>query len=528
MRLASAMLLALAAGLIGGIGPAGANTLRYANQGDLRSLDPYTLNETTTSAHLAHVYEGLTSRGKDMSIGPGLAERWEVSPDGLHWRFFLRKGVRFHDGTPFTADDVVFSAKRVRAPGSNFQTRVPMDAEVVQVDDYTVDVRLKTPNPTMLLEWYTWFIMSRKWAEKHNVVAPMPVSATTPSYAAMNANGTGPFRIESHDPGIRTVFRRNPDWWGRPEHNLTEIVFTPIAAPGTRVAALLSGAVDVIEPVPIQDIDRVAAGPGTYVVSGPELRTIFLGFDQTRDELLYSSVKGKNPFKDRRVRQAFYQAIDVETIKSRLMRGLSRPSALLISPEVFPHWSDFRRAPFDIEAAKRLLAEAGYADGFEVGMDCPNDRYVNDGDICIAVAAMLARIGIKLSLNIQPKVRYFAKALPAGGYQVSFYLLGWGAIDSHNVLDEIHGCRDRPGSPRGYANLGGYCNPQVDALAEKIQVETDQAKRDLLIKRAYEITTADFAYIPLHQQPYAWGVSKKVKLVQRADNTIMLYWARMD
>jgi peptide/nickel transport system substrate-binding protein len=462
-----------------------------------------------------------------MSIEPGLAERWETSADGLRWRFYLRKGVKFHDGADFTADDVVFSAERVRAPGSNFQTRLPKDAEVVKVDDHTVDVRLTTPNPTLITEWYTWYIMSRSWAERHNVVAPMPVSAERPSYAALHANGTGPFRIESHEPGVRTIFKANPHWWGTPEHNLTEIVFTPIASPGTRVAALLSGAVDVIEPVPIQDIERVNANPGTYVVSGAELRTIFFGFDQIRDELLYSSVKGKNPFKDRRVRQAFYQAVDIETIKSRVMRGLSRPSALLISPEVFPHWDSFKRAPFDIEAAKRLLAEAGYSDGFEVGMDCPNDRYVNDGEICIAVAGMLARIGIKVSLNIQPKSRYFAKALPAGGYQVSFYLLGWGAIDSHNVLDEIHGCRTER-APRGYANLGGYCNPEVDRLAEKILVELDKEKRDLLIKQAYEITTGDFAYIPLHQQPYAWGVSKSVKLVQRADNTIMFYWARKD
>lgn len=217
---------------------------------------------------------------------------------------------------------MVFSAQRVRAPGSNFQSRIPVDAEVVKVDDYTVDVRLTRPNPILRTEWHTWYIMSRRWAEKHGALMPTPVSATAPSYVASHANGTGPFRIESHEPGVRTVFKVNPHWWGKSEHNLTEIIFTPIASPATRVAALLSGAVDVIEPVPLQDIQRVSENPSTYIVSGAELRTIFLGFDQVRDELLYSNVKGRNPFKDRRVRQAFYQAIDVESIRSRVMRGI--------------------------------------------------------------------------------------------------------------------------------------------------------------------------------------------------------------
>lgn len=257
--------------------------------------------------------------------------------------------------------------------------------------------------------------MSRKWAELHGATVPTPVSAGTATYASLHANGTGPFRIESHHPGVRTVFKVNAAWWGTPEHNLTEIVFTPIASPATRVAALLSGEIDLVEPVPLQDIDRIAASPRAYVISGSELRTIFLGFDQMRDELLYSNIKGKNPFKDKRVRQAFYRAIDIEAIKSSVMRGLSRPTPILILPELFPHWGDFKREPFDLISARNLLAEAGYPNGFEIGMDCPNDRYVNDGEICVAVAAMLERVGIKVKLNIQPKARYFAKALPAGG-----------------------------------------------------------------------------------------------------------------
>src|SRR3954464_15066570 len=316
------------------ISPASAQSLRYANQGDLKSLDPYTLRETTTIAHHGHVYEGLVARDENLKIIPGLAASWET-PEPTRWRFHLRKGVKFHNGDPFTADDVVFSADRVRKPGSNLQTRIAADVKVVKIDDYTVDFILTSPNPILNSQWDTWYIVDKKWAEANNVVDPTPAAATTPSYASLHANGTGPFTIESHQPGVKTVFKANPNWWRKPEHNLKEIIFTPISSDATRVAALLSGEVDVIEPVPLQDIARVDSSPNAQVLKGPEIRTIFLGMDQTRDELLYSNVKGKNPFKDVRVREAFYRAVDVEAIKTRVMRGLSTPSALMIAPQLY-------------------------------------------------------------------------------------------------------------------------------------------------------------------------------------------------
>jgi peptide/nickel transport system substrate-binding protein len=368
--------------------------------------------------------------------------------------------------------------------------------------------------------------MDKKWAEANNAAEPTPAAATSPSFASLNANGTGAFIVESHQPGVKTVFKPNPLWWRKPEHNLKEIVFTPIGSDATRVAALLSGEVDIIEPVPIQDIGRVDSSPNAQVMKGPELRTIFLGVDQTRDELLYSNIKGKNPFKDVRVREAFFKAVDIELIKTRVMRGLSTPSALMIAPQLFSLSKDFTRPKFDPDGAKKLLTEAGYPDGFEVTMDCPNDRYVNDAAICQAVVGMLARIGVKVTLLAQPKQLYFAKILKPGGYQSSFYLLGWtpGTSDSHNVLYDIMGCRDDPKSSRGEANVAGYCNKKMDALTDKILVEPDAGKRDLMIKEAFEMAAKDYAYIPLHQQALAWGVSKKLKVVQRADNAVLPYW----
>jgi peptide/nickel transport system substrate-binding protein len=262
------------------------------------------------------------------------------------------------------------------------------------------------------------------------------------------------------------------------------------------------------------------------MVTGPELRTIFLGMDQVRDELLESNVKGKNPFKDPKVREAFFVAIDENVIKTRVMRNQATPSALMIAPSLFSLAGDFKREPADPAKAKKLLAEAGYPNGFEVGMDCPNDRYVNDEAICQAVVSMLARAGVKVNLNAQPKAKYFAKILKPGGFQTSFYLLGWtpSTSDSHNVMYEIMGCRTGPDKARGDTNPAGYCNPAFDALTDKVLVETDKAKRDAMIKQAYEIAIKDYGYIPLHQQALAWGVSKKASVAQRPDNSLFLKW----
>ncbi|MCP1336851.1 ABC transporter substrate-binding protein [Hyphomicrobiales bacterium FT118] len=505
---------------------ASAETLRWAFQGDAKSLDPYSLNETFTLGFLGNVYEGLTRRGPDLEILPALAERWEVI-EPTRWRFHLRKGVKFHNGNDFTADDVVFSAERVRAEGSDLTTRIPKDVVVEKVDDHTVDFVLTKPNPILHYEWDTWYIMDKEWAEANNAVKPTSASGQNESFATFNANGTGGFRITSHEPGVRSVFVPNDSWWDTAEHNLTEVIFTPINSDATRVAALLSGEIDMMYPVPVQDIQRIEQNEGTKALTGPELRTIFLGMDQKRDELLYSDVKGKNPFKDVRVRKAVYQAIDIEAIKDRIMRGLSEPSALMLSPFMYSRSDEFKRHPYDPDAAKKLLAEAGYADGFTVGMDCPNDRYVNDERICQAIVSMLARVGIKVDLNAQPKAQYFAKVLASGGYDTSFYLLGWtpGSFDAHNVLVNLHGCRDDKGAG-GPFNLGGFCSEKLDALTAEIGTENDPTKRDELIAQAFTIIHEEVAHVPLHQQGLAWGVRDNVEVVQRADNQFLFRWVK--
>jgi peptide/nickel transport system substrate-binding protein len=506
--------------------PAEAKTFRFAFQGDLNALDPYALNETFTLGTLGNVMEGLVTRDKDLKIFPALAERWEIV-EPTRWRFHLRKGVKFHNGQDFTADDVIFSLERALSPESNIRTRFAAKMKAEKIDNHTVDFILASPNPILHAEWDSWFMMSKSWAEANGAARVQTKSAHLSPFA-LKANGTGPFMVESHEPGVRTTFKPNPNWWGKPEHNLTRVIFQTIKSDATRVAALLSGEVDMIDPVPVQDIPRVKASAGTDVLTGPELRTILLNMDQVRDELLYSDVKGKNPFKDVRVRKAFYQAIDIDAIRKRIMRGNAAPSALLIYPPLFARAAEFKRHPYDPATAKKLLAEAGYPDGFALEMDCPNDRYVNDEAICQAVVAMLARIGIRVKLNAMPKARYFDKVGAPQKYDSSFNMVGWTAssLDGLNILRSIAGCRDANGKGATF-NFGGYCSPVVDELASAILVENDVQKRDDMLAKAFRVIHEDVGLIPLHQQALSWGVSKKVSMVQRADNRILFYWVQM-
>jgi peptide/nickel transport system substrate-binding protein len=507
--------------------PVGAKTLHYAFQGTLNSLDPYSLNETFTQGMLGNIYDGLTKRDKNLKIIPGLATSWEQT-DPLHWVFHLRKGVKFQNGDPFTADDVVFSMQRVEMTGSDYRAYIPADSVWAKKDDYTIEVTLKTPNPILTSQLDTLYIMDKAWSEKVGLAKPVSAKDVNSTKAAYMANGTGPFSIVSHQPGVKTVFKRNPHYWGKLDSNVDEVIFTPIASDSTRVAALLSGQVDLIEPVPVQDVSRVNADPNTEVLSGPELRVIHLGFNQVREELPSSNIKGKNPFKDVRVRKAFYQAIDINAIDKRIMRGLAKPVPLLIAPELFDGSKDFKRLPYDPAAAKKLLVEAGYPNGFTVGMDCPNDRYVNDARICEAVVSMLAKIGVTVNLSAVPKAKFFGKVLAAGSYNTDFYLLGWtpNSFDSWNVLTNLATCRDAKGNG-GPFNLGDYCNKEVDALTAKIVTETNKAKRDALIHQAFEILTTDVSHIPLHQQYLVWGKRKNLDIVQRPDDEVLFYWANL-
>jgi peptide/nickel transport system substrate-binding protein len=501
-----------------------AKTFRYAFRIDPASLDPHALAETFTLSWLGQIYEPLVGRGKKLELVPALATKWEQT-DPRVWRFHLRPNVKFHNGEPFSADDVVFTIARVKSEGSDMAYTVATVAEVRKVDDLTVDFIMEKPNPILPLQITSTYMMSKSWAEANGAVKPASIKAKAENFATNNTNGTGPFKIQSRQLGVKTVLVPNDDWWGEKEHNLTEVDFTPIQSDATRVAALLSGDVDMIYPVPQQDTARVNASGKATVLTGFELRTIFLNMDQKRDELLESNVKGKNPFKDIRVRKAIYQAIDINAIKDRIMGGNSHIAGTMIAPGINGYDPKLDvRMPFDPDASKKLLAEAGYPDGFEIGMDCPNDRYVNDEKICQAIVGMLARVGIKVNLLAQTRTKYFEKILSRN---TTFSLLGWQPLsyDAHSTLQDVI---NTPSDKIGTYNVGSFSDPRIDALTSAIEVEIDPAKRQDLISQALTLHKEDIGHIPLHQAGLAWGVRKGVSVVLRNDDSLELRWVKVE
>lgn len=501
-------------------------TLRFAYPGDLIAMDPHTANETFTTAALHHIYEGLTVYDRELNIVPGLATSWELIQPTVT-RFYLRENVKFHNGNAFNADDVVFSLNRALNESSDFAGTLASIKSVTKVDDLTVDVETHQPHPVLVRELATAFIMDQEWSTENGAQTPSNLRSGQVNYAASNAMGTGPFMFVSRQPDVRTEFKANPDWWGEKEHNISTIVFQPIASDATRVAALLSGEIDMMFPAPLQDVDRINNADGFKVLEGPEERSMFIGFDHFRDELIDSDVKGKNPLKDVKVRKAIYHAIDVGTIRDRIMRGKAEPTNLLLAPTTqgfVPELNE--RGPFDPEMSKALLAEAGYPDGFTVGLDCPNDRYVNDEAICQAVVSMLARIGIKVDLLAQTRSQYFSKILK---YDTSMYLLGWaasGTKDAHNTLSQLAASIDS--GLGGSYNAGRYSNPQLDELTKQIGVEVDPEKRQELLHDAFKLIQDDYAFVPLHQQYIAWAMRDNVEMTLTPDNIIRFWFAKVN
>lgn len=511
----------LAAGLAAG--SAGAQTLRWASQGDLQTLDPHSQNEMLTNSMNGQVYEGLVGRDRQLGLVPALATEWKQTGP-LTWRFKLRPNVRFHDGSPFTADDVVFSMNRAKEPTSQISVYANAVGTPVAIDPLTVEFRLQQVNPIFLqhIAAPLW-IMSKSWSEKNKVAKPLDFKNKEESYASFNANGTGPYMVVSRAPGIKTVYKRNPNWWGRFEGNVQQVVYTPIANDATRLAALVSGEIDfVLDPAP-RDVPRLRSTAGVKIVDGPENRVLFIGMDQSRDELLYSSVKGKNPFKDVRVRRALYQAIDIETLKTKLMNGQSLPTGG-ITPSPLGAYNDpalEARLPFDLARARALLAEAGYANGFEVTLDCPNNRYVNDEEICLALAQMWAKIGVKLRVNAMPRAVYFPKLEK---YDTSLYMLGWGGAitDAEVAITPVMRAPGEKGV--GAFNYGRVKNDRFEELAKASSAEADPKKREDLVKAALREYTQQVHLIPLHRQVIPWAERTNVEVVHRADNWFEYSW----
>jgi peptide/nickel transport system substrate-binding protein len=506
--------------------PTHAKTLRWSSQGDSLTADPHGQNEGVTNNLNGQVYEGLVVRGKKLEIQPQLATSWK-QVNATTWIINLRKGVKFHDGSDFTADDAVFSIVRAQGETSNFRVYALGVGKPRKIDSHTIELVTPVPNPVQMeMLAANIFMMSKAWAEKNKCVKAQDFKNKEENFAARNANGTGPFTLVRRDPDVKTVLKKNPNWWGladkRFEGNVTEVVYTPIKNDATRLSALQSNELDFVLDPPLQNIEQVKRNPQLKVVEGPEQRVLFLGMDQSRDQLLYSSVKGKNPFKDVRVRRAIAHAIDQDAIRTQVMRGFSVPTGIVLpAPDLagIPK-ANQARTPLDLAKAKALLKEAGYENGFEVTIDCPNNRYVNDERICIAIAGMLAKINIRIKVNAMPRTTYFQKT---ESLDTSMYLLGWGGAttDAMFTLQPVlHSRTDED----GIYNWGQVKDAKFDALIQAARGEVDVPKRQALIIEAMKHHGDNMFHIPLHRQVIPWATRANVSVVHRADNWLEVIW----
>ena len=520
---------ALAALLVFAAGGAAAKTFRWSSQGDFLTADPHAQNEGINSLLAYHFYERLTARDRNLKLVPSLATSWE-QVNATTWRFHLRKGVRFHDGTPFTADDVVFSIERAKLPSSNFKTFATAIGKPRRVDDHTVEIATPGPAPILLEYVNTIMIMSRAWALKNGAARPQDYKNAEDTFASRNANGTGPFRFVSWEPEVKTTLAKNPDWWGiaagRFEGNVDEVVYRPIKSDPTRMAALVTGEIDFVLDPPLQDVARLKTNPQVKIIEGPENRVIFLVMEQMRDELRYSNVRGKNPFKDVRVRQALYAAIDVEAIRRQVMRGQSVVTGSMVPARISsPASLEPRLLGYDPGRARKLLAEAGFPNGFETQLMCPNNRYVNDERICTALAAMFAKVGVKVSLVLLPRAQFFPKVDQT---DFAIHLYGWGGAptDPGLVLGPILHSFD--GKGKGDFNSGKFRDTQLDAIIDASEVEMDPAKRSALMEQALQRVRTNAYTIPLHRQVIPWAVRKGVTVFHRPDNYVEMTWVKVD
>lgn len=489
--------------------PLSAETLRWARAGDALTLDPHAQNEGPTHTIRHQMYEPLIIRDVTGAFEPALATDWAPKEDDpTVWVFNLREGVKFHDGADFTAEDVVFSFERAMQPNSDMKELINSITEVRAVDDYTVEMVTNGPNPILPANLTNLFIMDKGWAEANDTAEVQDFEGGEITYATTNTNGTGPYKLQSREPDVRTVMTINEEYWGRDQFpmEVTEIVYTPIQNPATRVAAMLSGEIDFLQDMPVQDLERVENGDGLTVKQAPQNRVIFFGLHMGPEDIEGDNVEGKNPLADVRVRKAMSMAINRDAIQQVVMRGQSIPAGMIAPPFVNGWTAEMdAESVTDVAGAKALMEEAGYADGFSIRLDCPNDRYINDEAICQAAVGMLGQIGVTVNLDAKPKAQHFPLISDGG---TDFYMLGWGVptYDSEYIFNFLVHGRE---SDIGTWNATGYDNDDLDARIKALASNTDLEARDAEIAAIWRIVQDEALYIPIHHQVLNWGMSEK-------------------
>ncbi|ARU01202.1 ABC transporter substrate-binding protein [Yoonia vestfoldensis] len=498
------------------VSQASAETIRWARASDALTLDPHSQNQGPTHNFAHHVYETLMDRDVEGTLTPRLATSWAIkdgSPDT--WVFTLREGVTFHDGAAFTAEDVVFSLDRARSEKSNMRQLHVDVAEVTAVDDYTVEVRMTGPSPLYPNNLTNTFIMDKDWSEANNVVEVQDYAAGEDNFAVRNTNGTGPYILQSREVDVRSVLTVNENHWADTAPAVTEIIYLPISDAATRVAALLSGEVDIVQDVPVQDIERLSGTDGIKIETGAENRVIYFGYKFGDEPLASSNVTDSNPFNNPLVREAMELAIDREAIQAVVMRGQSIPTGIPNPPFVAGWTPELDAYPaVDLDRARALLTEAGYPDGFSVTLDTPNNRYVNDEAISQAVVGMLGRIGINVTLASRPVAQHSPLVT---SNETDFYMLGWGVptFDSAYVFNDL--VHSKEGSYGAY-NGGLYSNPELDAMIKSLGTETDLEARAATVAEIWDVVKADRVLLPIHNQVLAYAMNDRITLPVHPEN----------
>lgn len=496
-----------------------AQTVKVGLFSEPSSMDPHYHNLGPNNAFSSNVYDSLILQDESQKLIPNLAESWKAIDDNT-WEFKLRKGVKFHDGSEFNADDVIFTFERApNVPNSPSSFGTYLKGKTFKkIDDYTIHAITENPYPLMPVD------LSQVWIISNEVGPDVTTSQFNDGTAAI---GTGQYKFVEWKPGDTIIIERNDDYWGE-KAAFDRIEVKPIKSNPSRVAALLAGDVDFIDNVPTADIERLKGEDEVVLASGISNRVIYLHMDVFRDDSPYiTGTDGKNPLMDLRVRKAISKAINRDAIVARVMEGVAIPAGQLLPPGFFGTSENLKPEPYDPEGAKKLLAEAGYPDGFGMTIHGPNDRYINDAKIAQAIGQMLTRIGIETKVETMPKSVYFRSASrggPDGTPKYSFILVGWGSGtgEASSPLKSLIHTKD---ADRGFgaSNRGRYSNPEADKLIEEALATVDDPKRAALLAKATEIAINDLAIIPLHYQVNTWATRKEagLKYLPRTDERTM-------
>ncbi|MGH8622842.1 MAG: ABC transporter substrate-binding protein, partial [Burkholderiales bacterium] len=479
--------------------------LSIALGGDVTSMDPHFHNLTPNNNIGAHVFETLVAKDAAGRIKPGLAESWRVV-DETTWEFRLRKGVRFHDGSIFTAADVVFSLDRVpNVPNSPspFTTYTKQVTEKIVVDPWTLRLKSAAPYPQMPNDMSTVLIVSSKAA----------AHATTDDFNTGKATvGTGPFRFVRWQKGDRIELARHDAYWG-PKAPWDRVTFRIITSDPTRVASLLAGEVRAIENVPTTDLAKLAGNKDLVIYRTVSVRLMYLHLDTAREKTPFATDRAgrpldRNPLRDLRVRRAMSKAINRRALVDRVMEGAAVATGQLMPESFFGYVPALKPEPHDPEGARKLLAEAGYPDGFGLTLHAPNNRYVNDEQIAQAIAQMLARIGIQIRVDAMPASVYFSRG---SKLEFSFMLVGWGAetMEASSPLKALLATFNKE-KGMGAANRGRYSSPKLDAVLEQALAMVDDTKRERLLQQATAIGVGDLGIIPLYHQHNLWAARRGI------------------